>query len=163
MQLTKSDILKLVKVKKANTFWNHFLYALKKDYKINGEIKKNFIAIWQKGNMTGAFYPVYTFEFNSENQLIKTTDRLNPFGRILQLSFPFTFFCPLILTAVNDFKMAKFLVSTTLFFILTLAFILIINKIYKFEKIQQLREFDEILSKKSLIPKTKPEFLSSPD
>lgn len=149
MQLTKSEISKLVKIKKANTFWNHFLYAFKKEYKINGEIKKSTIKVWQRTSMTGAFYPVYTFEFNFENQLIKTTDKLNPFAQLFRLLFPFTYFFPILSTSFTDFEFVRFFVGISIFLILTFACYLVSNEIYKYEKKEQLKEFYKTLGDKT--------------
>lgn len=149
MQLTKSDILKLVKVRKANTFWNHFLYAFKKEYKINGEIKKSTIKVWQKTSMTGAFYPVYTFEFNLENQLVKTTDKLNPVALFFRLLFPLIYFFPVLSTSFSDFEFMRFFVGISSFLILTFACYLIRNAIYKYEKKEQLKEFQKTLGFKT--------------
>lgn len=141
MQLTKSDISKLVKVRKSDVFWNHFFYSLKKDYKVYGDIQKNTIKIWQKGNMTGAFYAVYTFEFNSKNHLIKTTDKLNVYGKLLRLLFPFAYFFHILSTALTDFEFKRFFIGISIFLILVLAFILLSDKIYQFEKKEQLNDF----------------------
>ncbi|RXM48270.1 hypothetical protein, partial [Flavobacterium sp. YO12] len=80
MEITKSDVQKLIQVQKENTFLNHFIYAIKKDYKIHGNIEKHKINIWQKTSLTGSSYSVYSFEFDSENILTKVNDKLNPFA-----------------------------------------------------------------------------------
>lgn len=149
MQLSKSDILKLVKVRKENTFWNHFLYNSKTDYKIYGKVEKNNIKIWQKTTFAGAFYPVYSFDFNSEQELIKITDKLNPFAQVLRLLFPCIYFFPLISTSLTNFEFKRFLGASIVFLILTLICYLVSNKIYLFEKKEQLNDFYKTLGIKT--------------
>lgn len=146
MQINKSDILKLVKIRKVDTFWNHFIYAFTTNYRSNGEIKKNIIKIWQKRTMRGIFYPVFTFEFDNQNQLIKITDKLNPYGKIIQLIFPFIFFLPLIYTGIIHFELKQFIIVGTTIIILFLAILLLNNKLYQYEKKELLAEFRKTLN-----------------
>ena len=149
MQLNKTDILKLVKVRKSDVFWSHFFYGLKKDYSVNGEIQTNTIKVWQKASMTGVFYPVYTFEFNSDDQLLKITDSLNSFGKLLQLLFPLFYFHPLFSNSFTHFELRHFFIAIALFLILTFACYLISNAIYQYEKKEQLKDFYETLNIKT--------------
>lgn len=146
MKITKSDILKLVKIRKANTFWNHFLYALATNYRANGEVKKNIIKIWQKRTFRGIFYPVFTFEFDNENQLIKITDKLNPYGKTIQLIFPFIFFLPLIYTSISHFETKRFFICGIILLVLFLAISLLNSKLYQYEKKEHLKEFRKALN-----------------
>jgi hypothetical protein len=146
MQITKSDISRLIKIQKADTFWNHFIYSMTFNHRTNGEIENSFIKIWQKRNSKGAFYPVFTFEFDNQNRLIKITDRLNSYGRIIQLIFPFIFFLPLIYTSIIDFELNQFLIGGTIILILFLSILLLNNKIYQFEKKENLKEFCKTLN-----------------
>lgn len=149
MEFCKSDIQKLIEVNKPNTFWNHFLFSLNKSYKIHGEIQKNKIKIWQRTSFTGISYPIYTFEFDSENRLIKVTDKLNPFARFSQLSFPIFFFFPLLSNAIIDFQIKKFLICISAFIFLTFTCYLMARKIYLFEKKEQLKDFYKLLNIKN--------------
>jgi len=141
MEVKKSDIQKLVKVKKVDSFWNHLVCSFKKDYKIYGEVQKNKIKIWEMSSFTGIFYPVYTFEFNSENDLVKTKDQLNSFARFFQFLFPLSFFFPLLSNAFTDFTIKRFLANIAAFLFLTFACHLLSRKIYRFEKKEQLNSF----------------------
>jgi|GEM_PF-894432 len=149
MEVTKSDIQKLVKVKNTDSFWNHLVCSFKKDYKIYGEIQKNKIKIWEISSFTGVFYPVYTFEFNSENELVKTKDQLNSFARFLHFLFPILMFFPLLSTAIMDFQIKKFLACISIFLILTFACYLMSRKIYLYNKKDQLTDFYQLLNAKS--------------
>lgn len=145
MEFCKSDIQKLIQVKKSNTLWNQFLFSLNKNYKIHGEVQKNKIKIWQRTSFTGISYPIYTFEFNSENTLVRITDKLNPFARFTQLLFPIFFFFPLLSTAFTDFQIKKFLVCITVFILLSFACYLMSRKIHSYEKKEQLKDFYKLL------------------
>jgi len=41
MELTRSDIQKLIQAQKESTFLNHFIYSIRKDFKTQGCIQKN--------------------------------------------------------------------------------------------------------------------------
>ena len=95
MEITKSDILKLIKNNKVDNFWNHFIYVVKRDFKPTGEVKENQIKFWKQGIWAGPFYPIYTFELNSQNHLINISNKLkvptifvsiNFFGPTIELS-----------------------------------------------------------------------------
>jgi hypothetical protein len=145
MEITKSDIQKLVIVKKDNTIKNHFLNSFTKQYKTFGETQENTIKIWQKTKTTGIAYPIFTFEFNSKNKLIKTTEKLNPIARFSQLLFPLFFFFPLLQNAFSDFEFKRFFACISAFLFLTFACYLVSNKIYQYEKKEQLNDFYKTL------------------
>lgn len=149
MEFCKSDIQKLIQVKKSNTFWNHFLFSFSKNYKIHGEIQKNSIVIWQRTSFTGISYPIYIFEFDSENTLLNISDKLNPYAKYTQLLFPIFFFFPLLSTAFTDFQIKKFLTCISIFILLTVACYLMGRKIHSYEKREQLAHFRELLNIKT--------------
>ena len=146
MKITKSDILKLIENEKSDTVWNHFLHVLSIDYKPTGEIQNNQIKIWRQGIFIGAFYPVYTFELNSENQLIKISDKLNPIGKILYLMLPLGFSFLFFSNVFGDFEYKKSLISVGIILIFVFAYIFISRKIYRFEKKEQLKQIYSILN-----------------
>lgn len=146
MEFNKSDIQKLIQTKKNDTFWNHFLFSLTKNYKIHGEIRENKIKIWQRTSLTGISYSVYSFEFDSENTLVKITDELNSFARVFQISFPLFFFFPLLSNAFTDFQITKFLISIGAFILLTFACYLMSRKIDSYNKKDQLADFYQLLN-----------------
>ncbi|UTN04451.1 hypothetical protein L0669_00780 [Flavobacterium bizetiae] len=149
MEITKSDIQKLIEVKKEDTIKNHFLYSITKQYRSFGEIKENTIKVWKRTNTTGMSYPIFTFEFNSENKLIKTTDKLNPIAKFSQLLFPLFFFFPLLLNAFTDFEFKRFFACISAFLFLTFVCYLVSNKISKYEKKEQLNDFYKIIGVKT--------------
>ncbi|KQO32957.1 hypothetical protein ASF10_19335 [Flavobacterium sp. Leaf82] len=149
MEITKSDIQKLIEVKKEDTIKNHFLYSTTKQYKSFGEIKENTIKVWQRTNMTGIYYPIFTFEFNSENKLIKTSEKLNPIAKFSQLLFPLFYFFPLLLKAFTDFEFKRSLACISAFLFLTFVCYLVSNKIFRYEKKEQLNEFYKTLGIKT--------------
>lgn len=134
MELHKSNIQKLVKVHKKSTLWNHIFHNNRNKYKIHGEIQYNKIKVWQSVRMTGSFYPVYTFEFNSDDELIKITDKLNPFGKFLALLFPIFYFYSILLTAFSNFEIKRFFAGIAVFSFLASICFLVFNKVYQYEK-----------------------------
>ncbi|UPZ15881.1 hypothetical protein [Flavobacterium humidisoli] len=149
MEVTKSDIQKLIEVQKNNTFSNHFICSIKKDYKIYGSIEKHKINIWKRTSLTGSSYSVYSFEFDSEDVLTKVNDKLNSFAQFSQLLFPLFFFFPLLSTAFTDFQIKKFLVCISVFLFLTFACYLVSRRIYLFNKKDQLTDFYQLINIKA--------------
>ncbi len=145
MEITKSDIKRLIKVKKKDTFINHFLTVFTRDFKAKGEVRSSEISFWSQSYWTGPAYPVFTFKLNTENHLIDITDRINPVGRIFYIGFILflTFlFTPRDLNSINWSGYWPILLATILFMGF---FIFVTTKLYQFEKKQQLKEIFEIL------------------
>lgn len=153
MEFTKSDVQRLIQTQKGNTFFNHFIYSVTKDFKTQGCIQKRQIKIWKRTNFTGSFYPVHSFNFDSENKLISVTDELNSFAKYTQLLFPLFLFSPLLSTAFSDFYLKKFLICIIIFLILNFACYLLSLKIYSYEKKDQLKDFYQLLKNKNLTKK----------
>lgn len=145
MEITKSDIKKLIQNIKTDSFWNHFLYVIKRDFSYSGEIQKNRIKVWKQGIWIGAFYPIFTFELNSQNHLINISDKLNPIGKVLYLLFPIGFSSILISTIISDFEIKKILLLTFIILTFLAIYILFTTKIYKYEKEELLKEIYEVL------------------
>ena len=91
MEVTKKDVKKLFKVRENNSFLNHFLNILKRDFEAKGEIGKDKIKVWQQNFWNTTFYPIFILEFNAHNHLTNIKDEMNPVGKtiigLLLLSF----------------------------------------------------------------------------
>lgn len=145
MEITKSDIKKLIKVEKTDDFFNHFVTVITRDYRAKGEIKSSEIVVWSQGYWTGITYPVFTFKLDSKNNLIDITDRLNPVGRIFYfgfIGFLIFLFTPQDFTNVTWKDFWPLPITVILFLAI---FILFTIRFYRFEKKQQLDEIFEIL------------------
>ena len=145
MEITKSDVIKLIQNIKTNSLWNHFLCIINRDFSYNGEIQQNRIIVWKQGIWIGAFYPIFTFELNSQNHLINISDKLNPIAKFFYLLFPIGFSSLFISTMISDFEIKKFLVLTLIIIIFTSIYVFVTTKIYKYEKEELLKEIYEIL------------------
>ena len=133
MKTSKSEILKLIESEKKDSIWNHFLNVFSMDSKTNGEILGDKIKIWTQDIWIRSFYPIFIFEFNSENELVKVSDKLNPFGRILFMMLPITYF----IIAISKLKYSIIPLIIALIFIFV--YFLICRKIYRFEKNELLK------------------------
>lgn len=158
MEITKSDIKKLIEVEKADSFFNHLLAVVTGDYRAKGEIKPSEIVVWSQSYWTGVVYPVFTFKLDSKNNLIDITDRLNPVGRIFYfgfISFLVFIFTPQDIMNVSWESFWPLAVTVILFLGI---FILLTTQYYRFEKNQQLNEIFEILDIEVEIEKVEDEW-----
>ena len=147
MKINRNDVQKLIQKLKDDNVWNHFLCVIKLDCNVNGHIQKNKINIWKQGIWNKAFYPIFIFEFNSQNHLIKITDKLNPIGRLLYLLFPISYSIFFFSIIINDFKIKKFLILMTVILTILILYFLITKKIYEYEKKVQLEAIFKIIDK----------------
>src|SRR5690606_24371501 len=76
--ITKKDVIKLIEVVKEDSFFNHLKYFLIKKKIPMGEIGNRKIKVWNPNIWNVGFYPIFEFEFNAQDQLIKIRDHLNP-------------------------------------------------------------------------------------
>jgi hypothetical protein len=81
MAVIKDDVEKLIELRNENTFLNHLWNVFFRDFRPKGVIGSHEITFWKQNMWNMTFYPIFTFEFNSDNQLIYITDCLNPIGK----------------------------------------------------------------------------------
>ncbi|MDT0644647.1 hypothetical protein RM553_17540 [Zunongwangia sp. F363] len=145
MEITKTDIRKLIDVEKADSFFNHLVAVVTRDYRAKGEIKPSEIVVWSQSFWTGVTYPVFTFKLDSKNNLIDITDRLNPVGLVFYfgfISFLIFLFTPQDITNIAWENFWPLALTVVLFLAI---FVLITTRIYRFEKQEQLNEIFELL------------------
>jgi len=145
LEISKFEIEKLIEIRKKDTFFNHFLAIIKLDLRPTGIISKSEIKIWKYNFRLGIVYPVFIFEFNSNNKLTKITSKLNSVGKFAFALF-FIFLSSLFINV--DFINIKFngLLFLLIFYIIFISvFVLISVKIYSSEKKEQLKVIFEIL------------------
>lgn len=147
MKFIKSDIEKLIEVKKKDSFLNHFFTVIKHDYKSSGEIGKHEIKFWKFNLWNAIFYPIFIFKLNSKNEVTSIKSKLNSFGKLNYILF-FIFL-------TSFFKNINFAKITFLsIFFITLIYLAFISlfiflsfKIYNFEKKKQLESIYKSLNK----------------
>lgn len=147
MEFVKSDIEKIIQVKKKDSFINHFFTVIKHDYKSNGEVSNHEVKFWEFNLCNAIFYPIFIFKLNSKNEVILINSKLNSFGKsiyILFFVFLTSFFKNINFATINVsniFFIALFyLVFISLFIVLSF-------KIYNFEKKNQLETIYKRLNK----------------
>lgn len=144
LKITKEDVRALIEVERENTLLQHLRGIIFKSYFPMGTITSDKIEIWQPHSFL-TFYPVYTFQFNSENKIQDFTYRLNPASKgiaYLPLIFLFGVSCFLIIS--NDFSFLNMIMVLSGGIIYTLLY-LILRASYKFETKKQLRQIFEVL------------------
>ncbi|MFD2724733.1 hypothetical protein [Hyunsoonleella rubra] len=145
MEVTKKDVEKLIELKRKDTFFNHLWNVFSRDLRSAGEINRHEIKVWNQNLWNASFYPIFKFEFNASNHLIKISDRLNPVGKMLIgiLVFGFLYFVfpknPTEFNFIGSWPIILFLSA------FSSIFILFARMIYRFEKQNQLDEIFELL------------------
>jgi hypothetical protein len=122
LQIEKSDIEKIRKIRKEDKFFNHFLTNIKHDYSFYGEIRKIEIKIWSFNLWNAIFYPIFIFKFNSNNKLISISSKLNSFGKLIYVLF--------LIFLTSFFKNINFAKATILGLLLFIVFYLVFISIF---------------------------------
>jgi len=145
VEVTKSDIIKLIEIEKRNTFINHFLTIIQDKNYFQGEIKSNKIFLWRQHFWNKTFYPVFTFELNSKNHLVNIRHRINPVGGIFYFVFVLSVLALFMPSGFSDIDWEIYYPVFLFGVILISLLALLITKIYRFEKKQQLHEIFDLL------------------
>ena len=145
MEIKKKEVEKLIELRKTNTFLNHFWNVFSRDMKAKGEINHNEIIVWRQNMWIMSFYPIFTFEFNAENNLIKITDKLNPIGKTLIGCTSLWFLYIIFPKNISKFSVIDNWQLITIIALFVFLFIWLSRKIYKMERNNQLEEIYEIL------------------
>ncbi len=149
MEVTKNDIEQLIELRKKDNFFNHLLTVLFRDYNSNGDIRQHEIRIWRQHLWNALFYPVFTFELNKNNHLVKISARLNPVGRFFLVTGLIGFTLAILPADILDFDLRSDLgLPVVLIFFISTA-LLILRLIYRFERRKQLELFVELLDIKT--------------
>ena len=145
MEITRTDILKLIEERKTDSFETHLWSILKRDFKPAGEIGNREVKVWGMNFWNGFFYPIFQFDLNQEGHLIKISDRINPAGRLFFGLFCILTCIPWFYWVIDDFDLLEHWPQILTGIIFLGALIFIGLKIYKMEKEMQLKEIYELL------------------
>ena len=149
MVFVKSDIEKLIEVKKKDSIITHFFTIMKRDYKSNGEVGLHEIKFWKLNVWNAIFYPIFIFKLNSKNEVITINSKLNSFGKLIYfLFFVFltSFFKDIDFATI---KVSSIFIITLIYLVFISLFILLSFKIYSFVKKNQLQSIFKRLTKKT--------------
>ncbi len=151
MEYTKSDIEKIIDVKKNDSLKNHFIKIIKHDYRSNGEVGKNEIKFWEFNLFNAFFYPVFIFKLNSKDVITSISSKLNSFGKLIFISF-FVFFSLIFMDFdLNRMHILGILLIIMIYVIFISLLILLFLKSYNFEKKKQLEAIYKKLKKKNIL------------
>lgn len=145
MEVTKKDVEKLIEIEKKNTFLNHLWNIFSRDMRAKGEIKQNEIKVWNQNMWNMTFYPIFTFEFNSNNHLTNITDKMNPIGKVIIGIATIWFLYLIFPKKPTEFNLIDNWQWITLIMIFVFLVVFVSLKIYKMEKKNQLEEIYELL------------------
>ncbi|GAL70060.1 hypothetical protein [Jejuia pallidilutea] len=145
MEVTKKDVEKLIELRKENTFLNHLWNVFSRDMRAKGEIKRNEIKVWSQNMWNMTFYPIFTFEFNANNHLVKITDKINPIGKTIVGLFSIVILYFIFSNLSTDFDFLENWLPILIISVFLLIFISVFRKLYLSEKQNQLDEIFEIL------------------
>jgi len=91
------------------------------------------------------FYPIFSFEFNANNHLVKITDKINPVGKTIIGLFSVAILYFIFSNLSPDFNFLEYWLPTLIVSIFLFILVLVFRKLYLFEKQNQLDEIFEIL------------------
>ena len=140
MEITKKDIEKLIELRKENTYLNHLWNVFSRDFRPKGEIGRNEIKVWNQSIWNVAFYPIFTFELNANNNLTNITDKLNPIGKTIVGLFLIGILYFVFTNLSTDFDFLENWLAILIASVFLLIFITIFRKLYQSEKQNQLDE-----------------------
>ena len=146
MEITRKDIEKLIELRKNDTFLNHLWNVFSRDLRPAGEFGRNEIKVWNQNIWNATFYPIFKFEFNSNNHLIKISDKLNPIGKIIIGIFIIGFLYFVFPENPTEFNYIGNWPAIAFITVFTSIFVLFARMIYRFEKRNQLDEIFELLN-----------------
>jgi len=145
MEVTKNDVEKLIELRKENTFLNHLSNVFSQDFRPKGEIGQSEIKVWRQNMWNATFYPIFTFEFNTNNHLINITAKLNPIGKMLIGIFTLIFLYLILPKNLYDFELKENWLIIAIIIVFVSIIILVARMLYNFEKKNQLEQILEIL------------------
>lgn len=145
MEISRSDIIKLIEERKTDSFETHLWTIVKRDFRPSGEIGNREIKVWCMDFWNGFFYPIFQFDLNNEGHLIKISNRINPAGRLFLSLFCILTCIPWFYWVFDDFDLLNHWPQILVGFIFLGTLLFIGFKIYKMEKEIQLKEIYELL------------------
>ncbi|WP_405397562.1 hypothetical protein [Maribacter sp. Asnod2-G09] len=149
MEITKSDIIKLIEVEQVDTFGTHLLNIMKWNLGPAGMVSSREIKVWRQNSWNQMFYPIFKFELDKNGHLINISDKINPAGKIIYFLFCVIFSIPWLSWVFNDFDPIIHWVEILGWVIFLGIFLLVGFKIYQMEKKIQLEQIYEILDMES--------------
>ncbi|MDN3494205.1 hypothetical protein [Winogradskyella bathintestinalis] len=158
MEITRKDVEKLIELRKNDTFLNHLWNVFSRDLRPAGEFGRNEIKVWNQNIWNATFYPIFKFEFNSNNHLIKISDKLNPIGKIIIGIFIIGFLYFVFPENPTEFNYIGNWPAIAFITVFASIFALFARMIYRFEKRNQLDEIFELLDMEVEEKKTEKEW-----
>jgi len=145
LEITKSDIVKLIEKRETDSFLNHLVNILKWDYQSIGEVRNREIRIWQQNSWNRMFYPIFKLDLNKDGHLINISHSINSAGKVIYILFLITISIIWLHSIFDDFDLSAHIVQISGWFIFITIFLLISFKVYRMEKKIQLENIYEIL------------------
>jgi len=158
VEITKSDIIKLVEETKTNSFKTHLLTILKSDFQPAGEFENRKITVWRQNLWNRLYYPIFQFDLDKKGNLVNISDRINPVGKIFFCLFCIVTCIPWFYWIFNDFDLSAHWIQTFTGLIFLGTFILIGLQVYKIELQIQLNQIYELLDMETEPIKVKKEW-----
>lgn len=145
LEVTKKDIEKLIMIRKEDTFLNHLWNVFSRDFRQKGEISRNEVKVWKQNMWNATFYPIFTFELNTNNHLVNINSKLNPVGKALIGVFVVGFLYAIFPKNPLEFDFIGNWLIIMVISIFAIIFTLFWRMIYRFEKQNQLDEIFDLL------------------
>lgn len=158
MEITKKETEQLIELRKDDTYLNHLKTIFTSDFRPIGEIGQNEIKIWRQNMWNKVFYPIFIFEFNANNHLIKISDKLNPIGKIIIGLAICGILYSFIPKNIDQFNFVDNWLYITIFWSFFPLVGFVLKKFYASEKKNQLQQIFEFLEIEYEKPKPEKEW-----
>lgn len=145
MEITKSDIIKLIEEKRTDNFSTHLVTIFKRDFRPAGEVRNYEIRVWRQHGWNRTFYPIFKFDFNKEEKLVNISDRLNPAGKVFFAFLCVLFSIPWLYWVFEDFDFLTHWIQVLGWIVFMAILFFIAFKAYQVEKEIQLDQIYEIV------------------
>jgi hypothetical protein len=143
LKVQKEDIESRLDKRRKDTFWGHFLTFFSFE-EIFADVEKDRISVWRKRIKGGVLYPVFIFEFNSDDELIRVREKLNDLGRLNYFLIPLTFSFSFWNFLFDDFDIDKLIFTIGAMIAFTVLWFFVSRLFYRFEKSEAKEYYFEL-------------------
>lgn len=148
MKTDKIKLDEIIRIEKSDNFLGHLSSVIFEKNKIVAEKNESVYKVWVSHKFANIIYPIYNFEFDTNDNICKLSTKTNIIGKALigvYFFFAFLFLANILIKGIFVNKKIITMIPFTVMFLLLFCFYLVINKIYKTEKKYFINELKVLL------------------